>query len=420
MKISFLALLLAFFPAQDKPTDDLPIPAIGEITRTDGKTRASREERALTCYLLATRVHPVAEEGYVILTDHKEEAPLASLKRLADHHEGEIVRVDDLSAINSDSGALKRLMPRFVAIAPRQETYGEKMLWSILDILSRLDDDPELDAFPGLLVAPDQESLDALITRSIEHRPQTRKDFRPFVIGQVVNGSPNGIRSLQKVGIMRRLFAGMGYETPAFVTLKAKGAKQRQITGEDIWYAVEPDEKKMLRAIPSEARKALEESSLVVMYGHGTPGVVCSIEVSAFETIDMTGKIVLCGSCFSGAPRRWDNPLPARIKDGPDRERFLMRTVRNGATVSFGHMKFNGGFPYLFPVLEHWLEGGTVGEGYQRILNAILSQLRKTPAEVLGGDRRALLAGNMMLYVVIGDPALRPFDGNLSRETDHR
>ncbi len=377
-------LLVGAVMAQDRSARErgqMPIPAVEDITRIDAKTPASRKDRQFTCYLLATQPHPVAKKGYVILTDHQEEAPLASLKRLAEARKGELVRVADLSTVRKDAEAWSKLKtmlgqnpPRYVAIAPRMETYGEKMLWSMLDLLSGIDDDPSLDAYPGILVAPDQEAFDSLITQSIQFRPQTRETFRPFLIAQVLNGRPLGIRSLQKVGIMRRVFGDMGYSTPAFVMLKAGGANQRKITADDVWYEVEPDAKKMLQALPAKARKALEESSLVVTYGHGTPGIVCSIEVGAFKSIDMTGKIVMSGSCFSGAPRTWDIPLPSRIKDGPEKERFLMRAVQNGATISFGHMKFNGGFPYLYPVLEHWLQGGSVGEAYQRILNAILAR----------------------------------------------
>ncbi len=404
--------------AQDKPTKGLPIPAIEDITRIDNKTRASKKDRRLTCYLVATKEHPVAGEGYVIITDHQDEAPLASLARLAKARNGKIFKISDFSKSWNDAeewgnlrSKLIETMPRFVAIAPRPDTYGEWMLMSMLDLLSTLDKDRELDAFPGILAAPDQASFDALVTRSIEYKPQTRENFRPFVLGQVVDGSPLGIRSLQKVGIMRKLFGGWGYETPSFVMLKAKGANQKQLKADDVWYAEEPDAKKMLKELPPEARKALDDSSLVITYGHGTPGVVCSVEVGAFKEVDFSGKIVLSGSCLSSSPSRWDNPLPGRLNDGPSKERFLVRAIQNGAVISFGHMRFNGGFPYLYPVLEHWLQGGTVGEGYQRIMNAIFYKVRATPAKVLQGEKITRMAGNMMSYVVIGDPALRPFYG---------
>jgi hypothetical protein len=99
------------------------------------------------------------------------------------------------------------------------------------------------------------------------------------------------------------------------------------------------------------------------------------------------------------------------MKDGPEKERFLVRAVQNGAVITFGHMRFNGGFPFLYPVLEEWLEGKTVGEGYQKLMNAILYKVKAPPSEVLKGEKRTRMAGNMLAYVVIGDPALTPFKG---------
>ncbi len=95
-----------------------------------------------------------------------------------------------------------------------------------------------------------------MITRSIEHQAQTHETFRPFVLGQVVGHTPLGIRSLQKVGIMRRVFAGLGHETPALVMLKAQAAGERRISAEDVWYEVSPSAKGGLKTLPARARQA--------------------------------------------------------------------------------------------------------------------------------------------------------------------
>jgi hypothetical protein len=94
-----------------------------------------------------------------------------------------------------------------------------------------------------------------------------------------------------------------------------------------------------------------------------------------------------------------------------------MRAIENGAVVIFGHMRLSGGFRCLYPVLETWLEGRTVGEGYQRLMNANLAMAKESPADVLalpeeesGPGRNGVTPGNTLLYVVIGDPALQPFE----------
>jgi hypothetical protein len=393
-----------------------PLPRLGDVPKVAAGERPTGAARDYTCYLLETAQHPVAASGYVILTDHREPRCLAALRRLAAAREGELFRVEDLAALRPGSGGFESLearlrarMPRYVAIAPRFEAYRDNMVVSMWALLSGLDDDRSLDVLPGFLVAPDHDSFEALIARSIAHAPQARERFRPALLGQVVNARPLGVRSLQKVAIMRRHFAALGYRTPALVTLAGAARGQRSLEGPALWYADAPGGGAALPAIPEVARAALAEASLLITYGHGTPGKVCSLEVGAFAKLDMEGKVVLSGSCFSAAPSAWDVAPPKRVVDGPDKERFALRAIQNGATVCFGHMKFNGGFPYLNPVLAHWLRGGTVGEGYQRLLNALLASSRLSPSEILAGDRRTALAGNRLLYVVIGDPALRPF-----------
>ena len=75
-----------------------------------------------------------------------------------------------------------------------------------------------------------------------------------------------------------------------------------------------------------------------------------------------------------------------------------MRAVQNGAVVAFAHLRENAGFPHLYPVLEGWMNGLTVGEAYQRLLNALVAE---------GGIQPG---ANPLLYVVIGDPALQPLE----------
>jgi hypothetical protein len=84
-----------------------------------------------------------------------------------------------------------------------------------------------------------------------------------------------------------------------------------------------------------------------------------------------------------------------------------MLAVDQGAVVVYAHLRENAGFPHLFPVLEGWMDGLSVGESYQRLLNALLAYNNATPA-VFGAAGRAEAEANALLYVVIGDPALQP------------
>ena len=63
-------------------------------------------------------------------------------------------------------------------------------------------------------------------------------------------------------------------------------------------------------------------------------------------------------------------------------------------------------------MLEAWTEGLTVGEAYQRLLNALIGMSRLSPTNLAlpdGANTRAVMQRNELLYALIGDPALQPF-----------
>ena len=104
------------------------------------------------------------------------------------------------------------------------------------------------------------------------------------------------------------------------------------------------------------------------------------------------------GDCFSATAKEAKPPQ----REG---ESFAMRAVQNGAVVVYAHMAENAGFPHLFPVLENWMDGLTVGEAYQRQINALIAFNHPTVADLSSHDAATL---NSLLYVIIGDPALQP------------
>jgi hypothetical protein len=98
-----------------------------------------------------------------------------------------------------------------------------------------------------------------------------------------------------------------------------------------------------------------------------------------------------------------------------DRKRFLMEAIERGAVVTYAHMRLNAGFPHLFPVLESMLRGETVGEAYQRLIDALITWTRLTPDGLVLSksemdDQFATMRRNNLLYVLVGDPALRPLE----------
>ena len=63
----------------------------------------------------------------------------------------------------------------------------------------------------------------------------------------------------------------------------------------------------------------------------------------------------------------------------PEAQRFASMAVDRGAVAVLAHMGLNEGFPEIFPVAEHTLAGLSLGEAYQRTMNAIIGN-RPLPA----------------------------------------
>jgi hypothetical protein len=397
-----------------------PLDTLKRVARPGG---LSREEASTSRYILRTEPHPVLGDAYVVVTDQTDEAYLAPLRRLAGHHKGTLVQVADLGTLGErparEELGRKLVESRvgYVAIAPRLESFRENMVLGLWGVLSTLDADPQLDARPGFIVAPDAASLAALVDRSIAHRPTPRASFRPFVVSQFGNNTPVGTRSVQKLGVMRALFSQLGVETPGLVVRQFPGEEPR-LEGDDLWVARTRGPRALLSDLPAPAARAFNDASLVVMFGHGTPGVTCGIRVEAFDRLRFADKVVLCGSCMSAAPVQSDWKAMAVGPDGApvvaDRKRFLMEAVEGGAVVTYAHMRLNAGFPHLFPVVESMLRGETVGEAYQRLIDGLLGWTRLGADDLVlsradQDDQREVMRRNQMLYVIVGDPALHPF-----------
>jgi hypothetical protein len=409
-------------PEQGGTAPAFEVPRLETVKRLAHRGGLTPKEAMTSCYILQTKAHPVQGDAYLVLTDHRDAAYLAPLERLAQHHAGTLLRVDDLGTLADPAARAalaKQLVvakPRYVAIAPRLESFRENMLLGLWDILANFDADPELDALPGVLIAPDAASLAALVDRSIAYQPTARSAFHPFVISQLVDATPNGSRSLQKLGILRERFGQVGAETPGLVVRHSPGDQPR-LEGKDIWEVHTRGPRTPLTEFPGNATRALNDASLVVMFGHGVPGMACGLKVEAFDDLVLTNKVILCGSCFSAAPMKSDFPKMATGPDGSavvaDRKRFVMEAVEHGAVVALGHMRTNAGFPHLYPVLDSLLHGETVGEAYQRLIDGLLAWTQLDTDDLVltkpePNNSLPVMKRNQLLYVIIGDPALRP------------
>jgi len=395
----------------------LKIPSIESLLRADRNHPPTRQLSANSEYVLRTQPHETAGETYVVLTDHTDSNYLESLNRLAKHHRGEVIWVKDLARMGELESEIEWLREelrqrkvKWVAIAPRLETFRENTVLGVWELLSSLDDDVQLDCQPGFL-ASNFQAFRKLIDQSINYSSIRFKGLRPFAISQVQNSTET--RSLQKSAMLKSHFKESGIPVPIVAIYGAQADTAPRLPGEQVWNLKVESRKKFVQTMPADATKSLQDSNLVVMHGHGIPGMSCSLDIDGLPA-DMSGKILLSGSCFSASPVASDLPAMRQAPGGYEvqqRDAFILRAIDNGAVVAFGHQRLSSGFPHLYPVLESWVNGQTVGAGYQQLINALIEFGGfKSGKFLIQKDQKSnkRLPQNRLLYVVIGDPALQP------------
>lgn len=403
-------------PVQKQGLQRFVVPEISELKRIKKGVSLSRDDARNSAFVLGTEPHTVKGTQYLILTDHSDEAFLQPLQKLAKHHQGQIVSVPDLALLYEQdqrfAEVLKQLQvicPRYVAIAPRLETFRENMLMGMWELLSTLDDDPEIDVFPGFLLASNAQTFAKLIEQSLNHQPVVNEKLRPIAVSQVLSDAET--RSLQKAAMLRQHFHSSDLETPVVAIYGKKAKTAARLKGEQVWNLETPGGGNFIESFPPDLSRKFDESNLIIMHGHGVPGMSCSVDIKGIPE-NLHGKVLLTGSCFSASPKKSDLP---DIRDAPggytvqQRDAFVLRAIDQGAIVAFGHQRLSSGFPHLYPVLECWLDGNTVGAGYQRLINALINLKEVKSGDFVIHEKTKRPSQNSLLYVVIGDPALQPF-----------
>jgi hypothetical protein len=403
--------------ANRKQISDLTIPDIDDLPRVGRGTKVSQQARKYSAWIMKTRPHAVAGDKYVILTDHKDAAWLKPLGRLAKHRRGVVVKVEDLASLHQNADSmnkvrlrLKKENVRFLAIAPRVDSFRENMLLGVWELLATLDEDPQLDAFPGVLYASNAASFSNLIDQSINHVPQPADDIRPFGICLV---SPR-LRSLQKTGILRNMFAKSGLAMPSIGIYSAKSKSAPDLPGKDFLRYQLENQGRFLKQIPADVSAVFSDASLLIMHGHGSPGMACGADIDLIQG-NVSNKIIFLGSCFSTFPQHSDlvamREAPGGLKVD-ERDAFAIRAIDQGALAVYGHMRLSNGFRQLYPTLESMLAGQSLGEAYQQLINGLIERDNyKTGEFVVAGEGLKVRKPrqNSLLHVIIGDPALQPF-----------
>src|SRR5690606_35046179 len=128
-------------------------------------------------------------------------------------------------------------------------------------------------------------------------------------------------------------------------------------------------------------------------------------KVSAFAPVDFTNDLVFCGSCMSASPMQADR---VDMKAHMTTKRFGSLAVENGAVMVLGHMGLCGGFPEVYPMAEHVLDGLSVGEAYQRVMNAFIGNraLPRYYTQPVSRQNNPNDAVNALLLMLWADPPL--------------
>jgi hypothetical protein len=413
----FFPILLLCLLSGDALCQQFRIPDLQELPRIDRRSpRPGRDVLRNSAFILKLNEHRPAGDQYVILTDHTASGFLDPLQKLAEHRNGSIINVADLGEIyqtqtlQSLRNQLRQLKPKFIAIAPRMESYRENMLLGVWELISSLDEDKYLDVYPGLLLASTPQSFQRLIDRTIHFQSISQKELKPMAISQVPSNAES--RSLQKAGILRNVFGSYGIPTPVLAIYTPAANAAPVIEGDLTWEIRLKEKGRFVTSFEPDPRDAIQRAQLVIMHGHGIPGMSCSIDVDGIPTTS-SNQIVLSGSCFGAVPAESDFPTMTSAPGGyqvKPRQAFATRYVDRGATVFFGHMRLSSGFPHLFPVLEKWMAGKSVGQAYQELINGLIDMRGFQPGKfvVKNAGQQRRIPQNALLYVVLGDPALIP------------
>ncbi|MDG2213508.1 MAG: hypothetical protein P8M70_06750 [Verrucomicrobiota bacterium] len=420
--LRFLACVfsLPFFAAPHAKAAALVIPSPEQIPRVKPGQTPTMQARRMSCWVQDTKEHKPSGKAYVVLTDVQDQASTKAVNKLLAHHKGKLLKLGSLKNLSSDSKAreqlrlqLIKLKPRYVAVVPQLQSYRENMLLALWDVFTRLDADPYLDVYPGLLVASDAASLSGLIERSLSYDAAKQpKNF--FGISQIFDP---GYKSFQKIEVLKRSLKKAGYSSSNLTINSIPGLENRDgfpaVAAKDHW-VLQGSRRSPVSKLPKAARAKLENSSLAMLFGHGVPGRVVGMEVDALNQVNLSNQIILSGCCYSGVGMATDCAMSGPVAGSldPKLKRFSLVMVDRGAVSVFCHMRLNMGFPHVYPMLESYLANRSLGESYQRLINALIEgqggftpqwYTQQTPAR--SPQSRKM---NQLLYMQIGDPALVP------------
>jgi hypothetical protein len=384
-----------------------------DISKASAVTDVPPRKRGARSYTYITDLNAPSGKNYVVITDMVGPNFLA-VEKLAGAHNGKIIRLADMRNLTTDAelraklvADLNKVQPEYVALCPRIENFSENVTLALWEVLTAYGNGT-INVFPSFLVASDPATFSAFIDRSLSGTPVAPSALNAFIVGQSTTASAGGARAVQKAMVFKSLISKLHGTSNSVVVKTSDSIEDLPAQAETTVTTIDASGKRVFK-LPPNLQAQLQNSNLFVLFGHGSPGMTCTLDVSSFRNIPLNNEIVLCGSCFSATPDYSDIPSLAATANKHSAP-FFKRAIANGARAFYGHMHENGGFPEMFVLFDALLHGESIGQGYQRLLNVQLKEspvpagkLVMTPEQL--ADNTSINQRNGLLYIMIGDPA---------------
>jgi hypothetical protein len=283
---------------------------------------------------------------------------------------------------------LKQLKPEFVAIVAKPITIDVNFGYRILELATKLDDDPFVDFAHGFITGKDA---------------QAAVDFVKGII-----------KAEQQVQAFPKTIVGFGPSTIDAIYPNtfswASGFSSQTI------YHKEADK------FPGPQLKTLEGNGLMRFWGHGMPErIVKSLTAKQVQSIDVSPAVIFGGACYTGVvARSFDPTLGQSIVKSriiPPQDSFCLSLISSGTTGFFGALDPDHGITSV-QEFEHLMTtarplGAVARHNYDTIVMANLPKPLGFPTFTEGQPRPKETTFETMLNgaaarVLFGDPAFRP------------
>lgn len=337
------------------------------------------------------------KEPYLVLVDAgKDDEFLPAARALAALHRAAVKRFDP-KKLDDTLAALRKAPPRFVVFVLPPEKIDVDLAHAILEMATRVDNDPFLDFEYGFLTGRDGPAALRFVRR-IEAAWK-----RDFGTQAALFGSWEGdvLPTEQPLSALKALgFSGK----QSFVKVKGAAAKRRQA-----------------------ARQALTDckgKDALLFFSHGYPDSMefCfrAKDLREWKT-DLSGAILVNCACYNGAPGRWFAPGP---KGPVDRGVVAAADSVALAVLDAGVAGYFAGVdpwhgPLALQVFAHVTDDGMrLGEAAKRMydrlaLDFLPGRIHFEPTlkvkDRFGGEGVVNRRHNGAGMIFYGDPALAPF-----------